>query len=252
MRPIILSLFISFIIASCFAQNEVRKDSITVSFAYNQSEILNKPLVLSQVSKLDASSITAIKLVGYTDSTGSLKRNTVLAADRIRSVETLLRSSGLKQVRVETVNANEISGYRTAPDESNRRVDVLVYNKTLAAGSAIRFELNKPVNLNINFVGGKADFLTSSFPNLEKLKTIMLEDTTLYVKLHGHVCCDNDMPLSVERAEAVMHYLIGNGVNQNRMIAEGFSNSMEIVPDDSEAHMSMNRRVEAIFYRKTE
>lgn len=252
MKLIILSLFIFFINASCFAQNEVRTDSIAVSFAYNQSEILNDAFVFSQVSKLDISSITGIKLVGYTDSIGSLKRNNILAADRIRSVEALLRNSSLERIKIETVNANEISGYRTTPDESNRRVDILIYSKARGAGSAIRFELNKPINLNINFVGGKADFLTSSFPNLEKLKTIMLEDPTLYVKLHGHVCCDNDMPLSVKRAEAVMHYLIGSGVNQTRIIAEGFSNSMEIVPDDSEAHMSMNRRVEAIFYRKTE
>lgn len=254
MKPIILTLFILFFAVTCFTQNEIRKDSIAVSFGYNESEIRNVEGLVSQLDKTVLSSLTMIKLIGYTDSTGSLKKNKILASDRIRAVETLLRSSSLKQVRVETVNANETSGFRTAPDELNRRVDILFLAKNGPGKPkpTLNFELNKPVNLNINFVGGQAVFLTTSYPNLEKLKALMLEDTTLQVKLHGHVCCDNDMPLSIKRAEAVKQYLISNGVDKTRISAEGFSNTMELVPDDSEAHMSMNRRVEAIFYRKSE
>jgi len=250
MKLSLLFLLLSLSFQSGFAQTEVQKDSISVSFAYNQTEIRNAEYVLTRLSKIDASLISVIKLVGYTDSTGSLKRNKVLAADRIRTVESLLKSPSFSHVKVETVNANELSGYRSVPDEMNRRVDLLIYGKKNPPAPAIAFELNKPVNLNINFVGGKADFLPISYPNLEKLRDLMLEDTTLLVKLHGHVCCDNDMQLSVKRAYAVMDYLIKNGIEQKRMSAEGFSNSMELFADDSEEHMSMNRRVEAIFYRK--
>lgn len=250
MKSIILSSFIAFLATPCFAQNEILKDSLSASFAYNQSDILDAERLLTQLDKQDAALLTVIKLIGYTDSTGSLKRNRILAADRITSVETLLKSSGSKKVRVEVINANETSGFRIAPDELNRRVDVLIYGKNAVEKPKLAFELNKPVNLNINFAGGQAVFLTTSYPNLEKLKALMLEDTTLQVKLHGHVCCDNDMPLSVKRAEAVKQYLISNGVDKTRMSAEGFSNTMELFPDDSETHMSMNRRVEAIFYRK--
>lgn len=250
MKSIILSSFIAFLATPCLAQNEILKDSLSASFAYNQSDILDAERLLTQLDKQDAVLLTVIKLIGYTDSTGSLNRNRILAAERISSVEIILRSSGLNQVKVETVNANETSGFRIAPDELNRRVDVLIYGKNTVEKPKLAFELNKPVNLNINFVGGQAVFLTTSYPNLEKLKALMLEDTTLQVKLHGHVCCDNDMPLSIKRAEAVKQYLISNGVDKARMSAEGFSNTMELFPDDSEAHMSMNRRVEAIFYRK--
>jgi outer membrane protein OmpA-like peptidoglycan-associated protein len=199
---------------------------------------------------MEASSVAVIRLIGYTDSTGSLKRNKALAADRIHSVERVLKSSSLSMIKVEMINANEVSGFRAVPDDLNRRVDLLVYGKTSVSNPILAFELNKPLNLNINFIGGKAEFLPESYPNLEKLKKLMLEDTTLLLKLHGHVCCDNDMALSIKRAEAVMQYLIQSNIDKKRMSAEGFSNSMELVPDDSEAHMSMNRRVEAIFYRK--
>jgi outer membrane protein OmpA-like peptidoglycan-associated protein len=250
MKPSLLFLLLSLSSQSVFAQTNVQKDSISVSFAYNQSEIVNAEQVLTRLSKIDASLISVIKLVGYTDSTGSLKRNKALAADRIRSVGFLLKSPSFSHVKVETINANELSGYRTVPDELNRRVDLLIYGKKNAPAPAITFELNKPVNLNINFKGGTADILPISYPNLEKLRDLMLGDTTLLVKLHGHVCCDNDMQLSVKRAIAVMQYLIHSDIDEKRISAEGFSNSLELFPDDSEEHMSMNRRVEAIFYRK--
>ncbi|MDF3029313.1 MAG: OmpA/MotB domain protein [Fluviicola sp.] len=250
MKSSLLFIFTILTFSLCFAQNEVHRDSITVSFDYNQSEILDREKLVSQLMKMEVSSIAAIRLIGYTDSTGSLKRNKVLAANRIRSVERVLESSSLSMIKVETVNANELSGFRVAPDELNRRVDLLIYGKNNVSTTKLSFELNKPLNLNINFVGGKAEFLSESYPNLEKLKKLMMEDTTLLLKLHGHVCCDNDMALSVKRAEAVMQYLIRSNIDKKRMSAAGFSNSMELVPDDSEAHMSMNRRVEAIFYRK--
>jgi outer membrane protein OmpA-like peptidoglycan-associated protein len=252
MKPIVLFLFSSFLAVSCSAQNEIRKDSITVSFDYNRSEIPDTENLVAQLDKMDASSLTVIKLVGYTDSTGSLKNNHILAADRIMSVVNVLKSSRLKRVRVETTNANETSGFRIAPDELNRRVDILFYAKENAPKSnpILTFELNKPVNLNVNFKGGTAEFLASSYPNLELLKKIMLEDTTLLLRLQGHVCCDNDLDLSVRRAYAVAGYLNKNGIEHKRMLSEGFSNKMPLVADDTEEHMLMNRRVEAIFYRK--
>lgn len=249
MKLSLLFILLTLSFQSVFAQKELQRDSITVSFAYNQSEIGNAEYVLARLSKIDASLISVIKLVGYTDSTGSLRRNKALAADRIRSVESLLESQSFSHAKLETVNANELSGYRSVPDELNRRVDVLIYGKKNAPTATIAFELNKPVNLNINFVGGKADILPVSYPNLEKLRNILLEDTTLLVKLHGHVCCDNDMELSIKRANAVKQYLIHSEIDEKRISAEGFSNSMELFPDDSEEHMSLNRRVEAIFYR---
>jgi outer membrane protein OmpA-like peptidoglycan-associated protein len=250
MKLSLLFILLTLSFQSVFAQTEVQKDSIAVLFAYNQSELLDADKLITQLEQIDASSLSFMRLVGYTDSTGSLKRNKALAEERIKSVEVLLQKTGLNRIRIETVNANELSGYRSVPDELNRRVDILISGKKSTPAPTIVFELDKPVNLNVNFVGGKADILPVSYPNLEKLRNILLEDTTLLVKLHGHVCCADDMELSVKRAYAVMRYLSLNDVDYKRMSAEGFSNSMELFPDDSEEHMSMNRRVEAIFYRK--
>jgi len=221
-------------------------------FAYNRAEVVNADELLARFSQLDASGISSVRLSGYTDSVGSLARNEVLAAERIRSVKEILTRTGLRKLKIESVNANETSGFRAVPDELNRRVDILFFAKNTPPKPkpTLTFELNKPVNLNVNFKGGTAEFLTASYPNLEVLKKTMLEDTTLMLKLQGHVCCADDMDLSVRRAYAVMRYLSQNDIDYKRMTAEGFSNSRLLVPDDSEEHMSINRRVEAIFYRK--
>lgn len=248
MKLNLLFLCISFSFASCFAQNEMKSDSLSALFAYNQSEVLNTGQFLEQLKAVDAASLSVIRLTGYTDSSGSFSRNNVLADERIKAVEDLLKKTALNRIRIETVNANETSGFRVVPDELNRRVDLVFYAKTEVPKLA--FELNKPLNLNINFVGGSAEFLSGSYPNLIKLRNLMVEDTTLLLNLHGHVCCADDMELSKKRAYAVMSYLSQNDVDYKRMTAEGFSNSKRLVPDDSETNMSLNRRVEAIFYRK--
>ena len=240
-----------FSVSLSFGQNNVLKDSISASFAYNEAEILNADILMHGLDKIDPSSLTLIKVIGYTDSTGSLNRNQVLAAERIQAVETFLKGSDLSRVKVETVNANETSGYRTVPDALNRRVDVLFYTvNTGPSNSKLVFELNKAVNLNINFIGGQDAFLEESYPRLDQLLDILTNDSTLHVKLHGHVCCASDYELSVKRANAVFNFLKKNGIAASRISAEGFSNSRRLVPDDSEANMSLNRRVEAIFYRK--
>lgn len=245
-----LLLIFSFSLLTGFAQTDIRKDSITAKFEYNRAEIINAEELLEQLSKLEISKLSSVRLVGYTDSTGSLARNQTLAAERIRSVELLLSRTSLRKVLTETENANETSGFRTAPDELNRRVDVLFYVKTDPPKSTSGFELNTLVNLEINFRGGTDEFLTFSYQNLDKLKHFMLKDTTLLLKLNGHVCCADDQPLSDKRAKAVMTYLSRNGVDMKRMTAEGFSNRKPLAPDISEANKASNRRVEAFFYRK--
>lgn len=250
MKKRLLFLVLNVFVGFCYSRDEMQQDSICTLFNYNQAEIPDADELLERLNKLDAATITHIRLVGYTDSSGSIARNRILAGERIKAVELLLRKSGLKHLSIETYNANETSGFRAVPDKLNRRVDLLFFRKPETKEvPKFTFELNKPLNLNINFVGGRADFLPESQANLEQLRNLMLEDTTLLLKLHGHVCCADDMLLSEKRAYAVMSYLIQSGIDPKRMISKGFSNNKPLVPEISEANKSQNRRVEAIFYR---
>ena len=87
MKLSLLFILLTLSLQSVLAQTEVQKDSIAVLFAYNQSELLDADKLITQLQQIDASSLSFMRLVGYTDSTGSLKRNKALAEERIKSVE---------------------------------------------------------------------------------------------------------------------------------------------------------------------
>lgn len=231
-----------------FAQSDVQKDSIALLFDYNRSVILNNSVLELKFQEI-TEPISKIVLLGYTDSLGKVSDNELLAEKRIQSVNTLLKNSPWKNVLVETKNVNETGGFPLSSLELNRRVDVLVFVSTNPEKPMV-VELNKPVNLNINFENANAVVKSESIPNLEKLNKLMLEDTSLFVRLNGHVCCTAAQELSFQRANTVMTYLLKHGIAQSRIYAEGFSNTQLLVPDNSEENMAINRRVEAIFYRK--
>lgn len=248
MKSTLLLLFISYSSLFSFAQIDVQKDSIALLFDYKRSVILNNSVLELKFREINEP-ISKIVLIGYTDSLGEVSDNELLAEKRIQAVNTLLKNSAWKNVLIETKNVNETGGFPQTSLELNRRVDVLVFVSAKQEKPLV-FELNKPVNLNINFENANAVVKAESIPNLEKLNRILLEDTSLFVRLNGHVCCTSAQELSFQRANTVMTYLLKHGIPQSRIYAEGFSNTQLLVPDNSEENMAINRRVEAIFYRK--
>jgi outer membrane protein OmpA-like peptidoglycan-associated protein len=243
----ILLLFLNMLIVSASAQTEVRKDSIAVLFPHNNAVIDDVEILQTALNKITGP-VSKIVLVGYTDSVGKVSDNRLLASKRINSVLVLLQKSKWKAVKIETVNANETSGFQHSNLALNRRVDVLIFAKS--EEKPLSVELDKPINLNINFENSKAIVLEESLPNMKKLLDIMLADSTLNVRLNGHVCCQSAHELSFERANTVLIYLNKHGVARSRLYAQGFSNTKPLVPDVSQENHAINRRVEAIFSRK--
>jgi outer membrane protein OmpA-like peptidoglycan-associated protein len=114
---------------------------------------------------------------------------------------------------------------------------------------------------NINFVGGRDEFLREAFPTLKELLKIMKEQTDLKIEIQGHVCCTyngQDGPnlatgsehLSVDRAKAVYDYLVYNGIDASRMRYKGLGGSKRLVdPEMSESDRTRNRRVEIVILK---
>ncbi len=74
----------------------------------------------------------------------------------------------------------------------------------------------------------------------------------LDIEIHGHVCCGDDMPLSIARAKAVYDYLAENEVDASRISYKGFSNNKPLVQEVDEATEQRNRRVEIMVLNKPE
>lgn len=249
MKSLIILFFIS--LARLSSAQESLVDSISVAFPYNKAQMLNSVLLKSKLTQMKGESFRFV-IKGYTDSTGTVVHNQYLASQRMKSVIAVLQATNISIGQIDTLNANETSGIRLHDDAKNRRVDLLIYtnNPQVASETEIKPVLNTVINLNVNFEGGKAEFLPSAYPNLEKLLYIMLKDTSLHVKLDGHVCCADDYALSLKRAQAVQNYLVNYGVDAKRIKSEGFSNSRRIFfQETTEEKRSANRRVEAILSR---
>ena len=116
-----------------------------------------------------------------------------------------------------------------------------------AAACIGRFEILSRTG-NIYFGSGSATLQSESTPLLQTLLDIVQRCPEMRIQVAGHT--DSDGPdavnqaLSEARAKAVMDYLAANGVNLARIRSVGFGESRPVVPNDSRANKSRNRRIE--------
>lgn len=118
---------------------------------------------------------------------------------------------------------------------------------------------------NMYFEGNQDFFLRRSIIPLHNLRDFMLSNPEICISINGHI----NLPfssrrnlnsrlesqltnlntrhhdLSIARARRVYHFLIGNGIDEDRMVYKGFGNWEMVFPRaSSEKEMAQNRRVE--------
>ncbi len=106
---------------------------------------------------------------------------------------------------------------------------------------------------NTQFEFDKFVLLPVSFPELDKLVSILKEKPQWKVELTGHTddigSEEYNLELSRSRAKSVGQYLASKGIDQERLTAQGFGKQRPLSPlKDEEARM-LNRRVEVRFLK---
>jgi hypothetical protein len=101
----------------------------------------------------------------------------------------------------------------------------------------------------IFFKAGNAEILAKSFPLLDQVGAVLKGyKHILKVRIEGHTDAAGpraaNMRLSRERAEAVLKYLVGKGVEATRLEAEGMGPDKPIASNKTAKGKEMNRRVE--------
>ncbi|MEQ9437536.1 MAG: OmpA family protein [Cyclobacteriaceae bacterium] len=103
---------------------------------------------------------------------------------------------------------------------------------------------------NLYFDTNKHDIRESSFFELNQLADIMKRNPTMKVMISGHTDADGDdaanLLLSQNRAKSVKEHLIGLGVVNDCLQAEGYGESEPLVENTSDENKQKNRRVEFI------
>lgn len=102
---------------------------------------------------------------------------------------------------------------------------------------------------DVHFESGKSNLLPSSIPTLKELAKILLLKETMRIEIAGHtdnVGNDhNNQLLSLHRAEAVVQFLIQQGISPERLVAKGYGETTPIASNDSPEGRQENRRTEA-------
>ena len=112
-----------------------------------------------------------------------------------------------------------------------------------------RIEVGTTVNLkDVLFQQSKAEFLESSYPELNLVAEFMKENPKVKIRLEGHT--DNrgvakyNVKLSKNRVDAVKKYLVRKGISTKRISGKGFGGSRPIADNNDLEKRVLNRRVE--------
>ncbi len=104
---------------------------------------------------------------------------------------------------------------------------------------------------NILFEFDKAYLKRESLDILDKLVRIMKGDPSLRVEVRGHTDSTGDSgynrKLSERRADAVVEYMIKNGVSPERLRSTGFGETRPLASNDTAEGRGRNRRTEFFF-----
>lgn len=101
---------------------------------------------------------------------------------------------------------------------------------------------------NLQFERSKANITQDSEDTLNKLVEFLKANPDIKVRINGHT--DNvgsnylNRLLSYNRANAVVSFLVRNGIAQKRLEAKGFGSSQPIADNNTNAGRAKNRRVE--------
>lgn len=120
-------------------------------------------------------------------------------------------------------------------------INKVIELKNIAIGSKIALR-------NIFFDHGKSTLRAESNAELDRLVKLMQDVPKLKIEISGHT--DNtgsaaiNETLSQQRAEAVVNFLKGKGIDASRMTAKGYGSSMPIATNATDDGRQQNRRTE--------
>lgn len=106
------------------------------------------------------------------------------------------------------------------------------------------------IKQTIYFATNKARIKPISFPLLNEVVQALKDNPGIKVRIEGHTDSRgsdrSNMRLSQARASAVRDYLIKGGIDKDRMIAQGYGETVPIADNRTDAGRAQNRRVEFV------
>ncbi|MEA5137911.1 OmpA family protein [Arcicella rigui] len=110
-------------------------------------------------------------------------------------------------------------------------------------------EAGQRITLNsVFFEQSKYEILPSSYPELDRIVSLMRENPTMEIMLEGHTDNQGDwnanLLLSKQRVDEVKKYLASKNINMSRIQTQGYGSTRPVSSNNSEEKRKLNRRVE--------
>jgi outer membrane protein OmpA-like peptidoglycan-associated protein len=146
------------------------------------------------------------------------------------------------------MDKNGFFHFKTLPFIKQHELD-LILEEDIELTDFTVLEKGKTITINnIHFESGKSVLMSRSNRELNRLADVLIQNPTMKIKIQGHTDSVGDhqdnQQLSMNRATAVMNYLIENSVNSKQLSAIGFGDSKPIMSNSNEEGRKKNRRVE--------
>jgi len=107
---------------------------------------------------------------------------------------------------------------------------------------------------NIYFDFDKTTLKPASYPELNKVVNFLKKNSTVEIEISGHTdnkgSDDYNLNLSQGRCQAVVDYLVSQGIESNRLTPQGYGEGQPIDSNDTDAGRANNRRVEVKVLKK--
>ncbi|HUH04071.1 MAG TPA: OmpA family protein [Kofleriaceae bacterium] len=136
------------------------------------------------------------------------------------------------------------------PDEYAETTDGCPKKYKLVVVTKTKIEIKQ----TIYFQSGKAKIKPVSFPLLNEVGQALVDNPSIKVRIEGHTDSRGsdsfNEKLSDSRAHSVRKYLVGRGVDGDRMVAKGYGEAQPIADNRTDTGRAQNRRVEFVIIER--
>jgi len=144
------------------------------------------------------------------------------------------------------MGASETLDFTGITEHTRFRHDITLYPLEKLVKEKIALRMN-----NIFFDFDKATLRPESKHELNRWVDVFKKNAELNAEIHGHTCWigteEYNQGLSERRAQAVIDYLVSQGVARDRLTMKGFGETRPAASNETREGREFNRRVEILF-----
>ncbi len=168
---------------------------------------------------------------------------------RAEEVEIALQKRILQQIKEEERQTERSMDIPSSYDNPTRPNRTPIYKEVQQDLFLVPANIGQTITLyQIQFNPNTAQFKSKAYTELERIVLFLQENAKIKVEIGGHtngwLSHSQSMQLSKQRAQAVANYLIGHGIDEQRVSHRGYGKIKPLASNDTLEGRRKNQRIE--------